>query len=134
MSPAADTPDAARLTDALDVLDELHRRLGDEGLRTLGELHRRRRVGALLGAVRACAADHRMRELEPAAATAEALADMRAGAARSPMLHTLARALERVRDASGPSVAAAVGQLAGDVPEDVLHAIEGSVAEVLALD
>ena len=121
-------PDAVGLTRALDVLDELHRRLGDDGLRALAELHRRRRVGALLVAVRACAADHRMRELAPAAATAEALADMRAGAARSPMLHTLARALGRAGDGAGPSVEEAVRRLLGDVPADVLREIEGAIS------
>ncbi len=127
MSSAADTPDAVALTRALDVLDELHRNTGDDGLRAIAELHRRRRVGALLVAVRACAADRRARAPDTAATT-EALADMRAGAARSPMLHTLARALERVNDADGPSVAGVVGKLLGEVPDALLEAIEDAVA------
>lgn len=133
MNRADDTPDAAGLTCALDVLDELHRRLGDEGLRDVAELHRRRRVGALLVAVRACAAGHhRERKLDPAAAAAEALADMRAGAARSPMLHTLARALEHVREEGGPEVEDVARRLLGDVPADVLHELEGAVRRVRA--
>ena len=127
MDSATDVPDAARLTDALDVLDELHRRLGDEGLRDLGERHRRRRVGALLAAVRAGAAERRARDPGAGDAVAEALADMRAGAARSPVLHTLARALGRVRGEGGPDVAEAVRRLAGELPEDMLRAIEGAV-------
>ena len=67
------------------------------------------------------------RELDPAAATAEALADMRAGAARSPMLHTLARALERERERDGPSVEEAARRLLGDVPGDVLRELEAAV-------
>lgn len=132
MNRADDTPDAAGLTCALDVLDELHRRLGDEGLRDVAELHRRRRVGALLVAVRACAAGHRARELDAVVATAEALADMRAGAARSPMLHTLARALEHVREEGGPEVEDVARRLLGDVPADVLHELEGAVRRVRA--
>ena len=132
MSSSDDVPDAAGLTRALDVLDELHRRLGDEGLRDVAELHRRRRVGALRVAVRACAAGHRARELDPAAATAEALADMRAGAARSPVLHTLARVLERERERDGPSVEEAARRLLGDVSADVLRELEAAVGRVRA--